>query len=90
MCARLILVRHGESQGNATLTFTRNPDSPLTTAGEDQARRSAGLIQAGFRPARLISSPYQRATQTARIIGKALDLPVEIENDLREQSMGDL
>jgi probable phosphoglycerate mutase len=90
MTGRLILVRHGESEGNATLTFTRSPEAPLTVAGENQARRSARLIQADFRPTCLISSPYRRAMQTAEIIGELLDLPLSIEDDLREQSMGEL
>jgi probable phosphoglycerate mutase len=87
---RIILVRHGESEGNATRTFTHSPEVPLTDSGREQARRSGEILRDRFRPVRLISSPFRRAHQTAEIIGEVLSLPVEIEQDVREQHLGDL
>jgi broad specificity phosphatase PhoE len=85
---RLILVRHGESEGNRDRTFTQHVDVALTELGREQARIAGERIARVFKPTRLIASPYARARHTAEIIGSIIDLPVEIEPDLREQSFG--
>ena len=85
---RLLLVRHGESEGNRDRTFTQHTDVPLTAQGRTQARAAALRMAEHFRPARLVSSPYARARQTAEILGEVLGLSVEIEAALREQSFG--
>jgi len=85
---RLILVRHGESEGNRDRTFTQHVDVPLTELGREQARAAGERIAKLFKPTRIFASPYQRARNTAEIIGERVNLPVEIEPDLREQSFG--
>ena len=85
---RLLLVRHGESEGNRDRTFTQHTDVPLTALGRTQARAAARRMAEHFRPTRLVSSPYARARQTAEIIGEVLALSVEVEAALREQSFG--
>jgi broad specificity phosphatase PhoE len=85
---RLILVRHGESEGNRDRTFTQHPDVPLTPLGRQQAQMAAGRIAARYQVSRLVSSPFARARQTAEVIADVLGLAVEIEAALREQSFG--
>lgn len=85
---RLILVRHGESEGNRDRTFTQNPQVPLTPRGREQARAAAQRIAQQYRPTRIVASPYLRAWETAGIIGAVLGLPVRPEPQLREQSFG--
>lgn len=85
---RLILVRHGESEGNRDRTFTQNADVPITVVGREQACAAATVIAKRFRPARIIASPFARARQTAEIIAAAFALEVELEAALREQSFG--
>lgn len=86
--ARLILVRHGESEGNRNRTFTQSPEVPITELGRRQAAEAAEKIMARFRPQRLISSPYARARQTAEVIAACLQLPIEHHDEFREQSFG--
>ena len=85
---RLLLVRHGESEGNRDRTFTQNPDVPLTSVGREQARAAAQRMARRYRPARVIASPFARARQTAEIIAAVLGLPVEFDAAFREQSFG--
>lgn len=85
---RLILVRHGESEGNRTRTFTATPEVPLTPLGEEQARAAGDRIRAAFRPGRVVASPFRRAQQTAALIAAPLGLAVETEPDLRERDFG--
>lgn len=86
--AKLILIRHGESEGNRIRHFTTTPEAQITEVGRLQARQAALLVAARFKPTLIIASPYLRARETARIIGEHFNLPVEIEPDLREQSLG--
>lgn len=82
MTARLLLVRHGESEGNVAATraerageetvgvTTRDADTPLSATGEEQAR-ALGEHLATLPPHRvpqaLWCSPYVRARQTAEL-----------------------
>jgi len=89
---RLILVRHGESEGNRAQRFSPNPDIKLTEAGIEQARDSGRAIARHFRPSRLVASSYHRAQHTARIIADTIGYGGEIliEPDLRERGIGEL
>ena len=85
---RLLLVRHGESEGNRDRTFTQNPEVPLTDVGRQQARAAAHRLVARYRPSRIVASPFTRARQTAEIIAEVFGLTVEFEAAFREQSFG--
>jgi broad specificity phosphatase PhoE len=87
---RILLVRHGESEGNATRTFTWSTEVPLTEAGRAQARRAAEVIAASFAPVLVVASPYARARQTGEILAAVLSLDLRIEPEFREQSLGEL
>jgi len=84
----LILVRHGESEGNRDRTFTQSSEVPLTDVGRAQARATADRIARHYRPTRIVASPFARAWETAEIIGQRLRLGVRPEAQLREQSFG--
>lgn len=86
----LLLVRHGESEGNATRTFTATPEVPITELGRRQARAAGQLIAERYAPVRLVASSFRRAVQTAQLIGEVLGLEPEIEPDVREQDLGEL
>jgi probable phosphoglycerate mutase len=86
---RLLLIRHGESEGNRDRVFTYTPDVPLTPTGRVQARTTAEFVRDRYRPTLLVSSPFIRARQTAEIIAEVLVLPIGIEDDLRERDYGD-
>jgi probable phosphoglycerate mutase len=87
---RLILIRHGESEGNRERAFTRTPDVPLTETGRQQVSVAAELIAARYAPVRIVTSPFQRARETAAILARRLAIGVEVEDDLRERSYGTL
>jgi broad specificity phosphatase PhoE len=89
---RLILVRHGESEGNQARRFSPNPDIGLTPAGVEQARETGRAIARRFRPTRIVASSYRRARLTAEIIARELGHAgdVLVEHDLRERAIGEL
>lgn len=85
---KLIMVRHGESEGNRDRRFTISPEVPLTELGRQQAHEAAKRIAERFAPERIISSPYRRAHQTSEIIASELGLPIEVVHDLHERELG--
>lgn len=86
--ARLLLMRHGESEGNRARVFTLTPDVPITEAGATQVRTAAEWVRNRYAPVRIVASPYLRARQSAAIAGEVLRLGVDVEENLRERSYG--
>lgn len=77
----MYLLRHGETEWSASGRHTGVTDIPLTDAGEQQARR-AGLVISALRgtavpPARVFTSPRQRAIRTAELAGLTVDEKVD-------------
>lgn len=83
-----ILVRHGESQSNRDRYFAWNGDVGLTDTGRLQAQEVAEQIAAGFTPARVLSSHFRRATESAEIIARRLSLPLEVVEGIQERDLG--
>jgi len=85
----LILIRHGESSGNRARLFAADPQElPLTELGYAQARAAAHLISAMFNAKLVVSSPFLRAQETARVIAAVVAAPLRIEPDLYERDVG--
>jgi len=70
----LILVRHGESEGNAAGLLLGRMDSPLTERGRSQARSLADAVSGATR---LVSSPLSRARETAEALGTGLTVEID-------------
>jgi broad specificity phosphatase PhoE len=87
---RLLLIRHAESEGNRDQVFTATPLVPLTPRGRRQAHAAASWMAAGYSPIQVVTSPYQRARETASIMAEVLQLPIVVEEDLRERDYGRL
>jgi broad specificity phosphatase PhoE len=80
----LILVRHGESTGNADGLLLGRMDAPLTERGLAQAGTLGPSVVGATR---LISSPLSRARDTAEALGTGL--PVEIDDRWVEVDYGE-
>lgn len=71
----------------------RDPDVPLSERGEGQARALGAWlrrVEPERRPTAVLSSPFVRAATTARLAveGAGLDLPVVLDERLRERDLG--
>lgn len=87
----LYFLRHGETEWNRAGRLQGHLDSPLTEKGQNQAALMASILlrELGPRPAfRLVASPLGRARQTAGFLSEALGLPIEIDSQLAELTMG--
>ena len=90
----LILLRHGQSEWNATNQFTGWVDVHLTEQGTAEATHAGELLkQAGLAPDILYTSLLTRAIQTANLALDAADLlwiPVKRSWRLNERHYGAL
>ncbi|NKY85544.1 histidine phosphatase family protein [Nocardia veterana] len=86
---KLVLVRHGETEGNvAKLLDTRVPGLPLTERGVAQAKSFAARLTVP--PVRLYSSVALRAQQTAGHIESVTGVPAEVLDGVYEVQVGEL
>lgn len=84
---RLLLVRHGETEGNVSRRL-QGPDDPLTRRGRRQARELAAHLAGRGDVAALYASPYRRAMETARAVGEAVGLEPVPRDALVEVDVG--
>lgn len=83
----LLLIRHGESAGNRTNTFTGFEDAPLTEIGVKQAELLRDyLINSDID--KVVSSDLSRAYLTALPLADAKGMEVEKHYNLREINGG--
>lgn len=89
--ARLLLIRHGETDNNVGQIF-RGPESgpsPLNAAGFQQARQLASNLKVLNLPRpRVYASTYLRARQTAQPIAEALGIPLHTLENVHEVDTG--
>jgi broad specificity phosphatase PhoE len=85
--ARLLLVRHGETQWHAENRYAGASDVPLTARGLRQAA-ALGEWATGRRPAAVVCSPLSRARLTAEPAARALGMTAQIVPGLREVDFG--
>lgn len=85
--SRILLVRHGESEWNASGRWQGQANPPLTDHGLHQARQAAraiGTVDA------IVSSSLDRAHTTAGVISDHLGVgPVRLDDRLMERDAGE-
>jgi probable phosphoglycerate mutase len=85
--ARILLVRHAESEWNAAGRWQGHGDPPLSERGRAQARRTAAaLVGSGVEV--LVSSDLRRAVETASALARVLGLEPLRDARLRELDVG--
>jgi len=85
---RLFLVRHGQTSWNISGRTQGHTDTSLDPTGLDQARMLGRAFE-GVHVDRLLCSDLARCTETAEPVSKALGLPFEPREDLRERAFGE-
>lgn len=89
--ATLLLIRHAETNANASLLLAGWTDADLSPRGERQVEVLAGHVALAHRDlAALYASPLVRARRTAEAIGSLTGHAPIYLDDLREMHFGDL
>lgn len=89
MTTHVLLIRHGQSQGNAEQRFGGHSATPLSARGRAESDATARALRAEPLAA-IYSSDLRRAVETAAPLARALGLDVRQTSAFRERSVGHL
>ena len=87
LATNVLLIRHGQSRGNAERRFGGHTATPLSARGHRQAELTARTLKSESLTA-IYSSDLARAIETARPLSKLTGLQVHSTNAFRERSVG--
>lgn len=87
LITHVILVRHGQSRGNAEGRFGGHTDTPLSARGRRQAEATAKAL-ASEKFTAIYSSDLKRAVETASPLARLTRAPLEAADAFRERSVG--
>ncbi len=85
--ARVIMIRHGETDWSRDARWQGHADVPLNARGVEQANLLAPVL-AVHGPTHLVASDLARTQQTLQPLADLLGLPVAVDADLREIDVG--
>ncbi|WAC93542.1 bifunctional RNase H/acid phosphatase [Mycobacterium sp. Aquia_213] len=85
---RLLLLRHGQTALSVQRRYSGRGNPELTDLGRQQAQAAARYLAERGGIAAVVSSPLQRAYDTATAAAKALGLDVTVDDDLIETDFG--
>lgn len=86
---RLFLLRHGQTELSVDRRYSGRGNPALTELGRQQADAAATYLGERGGIDAVITSPLQRAYDTAEAAAKALGLEVTVDDDLIETDFGD-
>lgn len=86
----ILLLRHGESEGDLKAVHEGRADFPLTNRGREQAGKAAKWITRDYSVNRIYSSTLVRAKETATMVSIEADVPIELREELMEFNNGKL
>jgi probable phosphoglycerate mutase len=84
---QVVIIRHGQSQGNAEGRFGGHTDTPLSPRGRKQARATAKAL-ASEKFSAIYSSDLPRAIETATPLATLARVALITTDALRERSVG--
>ena len=83
----VLLIRHGQSEGNAERRFGGHTATPLSPRGRKQAHATAQALKDDSLTA-IYSSDLARAVETAQPLAALTGLPINSTDAFRERSVG--
>jgi 2,3-bisphosphoglycerate-dependent phosphoglycerate mutase len=84
----LYLVRHGQPTVLGGANYNVLPGPSLSTRGRNEAAAAAAFL-AGKGIEQIFASPFDRAAQTAAVLGEHLGLPVSHAKEIAEMGPGE-
>lgn len=85
---RILLIRHGNTDLLGRVLYGRMPGVHLNAEGREQARAVAEDLARRYRLAEVISSPLERALETAEFIATAQALNISTDEGFNEIDFG--
>lgn len=87
LSTHVLLIRHGQSEGNAARRFGGHTATPLSPRGRKQAQALANALKDEELTA-IYSSDLARAIETAQPLANLTGLPIHHTSAFRERSVG--
>lgn len=88
MKRNILLIRHGQATFNVEHRLPGQlPGIPLTEEGRRQAQRTSETL-AGLPISAIISSPLERARDTAALVAGTRDISIQLDPDLADTNVG--
>ena len=87
LTTHVLLIRHGQSQGNAEGRFGGHTDTPLSARGRVEAQQTAHTLASESFSA-IICSDLARAIETASPLAQLAGLELQTAEAFRERSVG--
>jgi broad specificity phosphatase PhoE len=87
LATNVLLIRHGQSRGNAERRFGGHTATPLSARGRNQAQATARVLKSESITA-IYSSDLARAIETAQPLARLTGLPINSTNAFRERDVG--
>jgi broad specificity phosphatase PhoE len=85
---RILLIRHGSTDLLGRVLYGRMPGVHLNEEGRRQARAAGQALKARYTIDAVVSSPLERATETAQLIADPQNLNVSTDEGLNELEFG--
>jgi broad specificity phosphatase PhoE len=85
---RLLLLRHGQTELSVERRYSGHGDPELTPLGHAQAAGAAARLARVPDVAAVLTSPLQRARQTAALVAEATGVPLHVRERLIETDFG--
>ena len=87
----ITFMRHGRSRADDEQVHEGRYNSPLTDVGREQVtRRSRQWLDAGVHFDQIVASTLARARESAEIVGRVFQVPVDFDPDWMEMDNGPL
>ncbi|MGH9638572.1 MAG: histidine phosphatase family protein [Bryobacteraceae bacterium] len=86
---RILLMRHGNVDVMGRVVYGRMPGVHLNEEGKRQAEAAARAIRERYRLNQVVSSPLERAQETAKIVAEPQNLDVITEAAFNELDVGE-
>lgn len=86
---RILLIRHGTVDLTGQALYGRSPGVHLNARGEREATALANALRVSRKIDEIVSSPLDRAVETARIISGDSSIPIELDDGFLEVDYGE-
>jgi probable phosphoglycerate mutase len=85
---RILLIRHGETALTGRVLYGRMPGVHISAEGCRQAQALSQALKERYQVDEIISSPLERALETAQYLANALELPISTDDGIIELDYG--
>lgn len=85
---RILLIRHGATELTGRVLYGRMPGVHISAEGCKQAQALSQALKERYQIDEIISSPLERALETAQYLSEALELPIATDDDIVELDYG--